>query len=136
MIKWHPPQFGKNHLPSRSPAPEQHPWKLCIINSRKFFHTTKDFLALFTLPHLLYLFISKAMGVLCLCWKACPVLLLCTKMFSVLLLIIASPGSLPLKEKKSIYKIQTALCKSQPWAANCVLSQPSSASFPQHRVLH
>lgn len=64
-----------------------------------------------------------------------PPLLLCTKMFSVLLLLRAFPGSLPLKENKSVYKIQTALCKPQPQAAGCVFSQPSSASFPQHRAL-
>lgn len=62
-----------------------------------------------------------------------PPVLLCSKMFSVLLLLHASLGSLPLKEKKSVYKIQTALCK--PQAADCMFSQLSSASFPQHRAL-
>lgn len=64
-----------------------------------------------------------------------PLLLLCTRMFSVLLLLSASSGSLALEENKSVYKIQTALCKPQPRAAGCVLSQASSASFPQHRAL-
>lgn len=64
-----------------------------------------------------------------------PPLLLCTRMFSVLLLLSASPGSLPLQENKSVYKLQTALCKPEPRAANCMFSQVSSASFPRHRAL-
>lgn len=67
------PLFGMNYLPSRSSGPEQHPWNLCNICSREFIHTAKDFLALFTLPHSLYLFISKAtMGALCPCCQARP----------------------------------------------------------------
>lgn len=44
--------------------------------------------------------------------------------------MLRSPGSLPLKENKSVYKKQTALHKLQLRAANCMFFQHRDAYFP------